>query len=223
MEEIVQMGARKILYLSYDGMTDPLGQSQVLPYLAGLCNKGYCIYLVSCEKKAAYAANGELVRQTCRDAGIEWRPVRYTRRPPVLSTLFDLVQMWRKADHIHKKYGVQLVHCRSYIAALAGLLMKRKYRIRFLFDMRGLWADERVDGHLWDLDNPLYGLIYRFFKRRERDFLEQADHTVCLTRAGKREIRSWAHIRNNPVPITVIPCCADLEHFDPVRISPEVK
>ena len=29
----------KILYISYDGMTDPLGQSQVIPYLVGLVKK----------------------------------------------------------------------------------------------------------------------------------------------------------------------------------------
>jgi len=26
---------KRILYLSYDGLTDPLGQSQILPYLEG--------------------------------------------------------------------------------------------------------------------------------------------------------------------------------------------
>ena len=29
------MKKKQVLYLSYDGMTDPLGQSQVLPYIIG--------------------------------------------------------------------------------------------------------------------------------------------------------------------------------------------
>ncbi len=34
------MEETKVLYLSYDGMTDPLGQSQVIPYLVGLSKRG---------------------------------------------------------------------------------------------------------------------------------------------------------------------------------------
>jgi len=34
-----------VLYLSYDGMTDPLGGSQVLPYLVGLSKLGHRITL----------------------------------------------------------------------------------------------------------------------------------------------------------------------------------
>ena len=33
------MKEKKVVFLSYDGITDPLGQSQVLPYLLGLSTK----------------------------------------------------------------------------------------------------------------------------------------------------------------------------------------
>ena len=46
--------AKRILFISYDGMTDPLGQSQVIPYLQGLSKHGYEIFLLSCEKKQAF-------------------------------------------------------------------------------------------------------------------------------------------------------------------------
>ena len=42
---------KSVLYISYDGMTDPLGQSQVLPYLKGLSNRGHRITILSCEKQ----------------------------------------------------------------------------------------------------------------------------------------------------------------------------
>ena len=38
-------------------MTDPLGQSQVIPYLQGLSKKGYQFYLLSCEKPEAFEKN----------------------------------------------------------------------------------------------------------------------------------------------------------------------
>ena len=39
-----------ILYVTYDGITDHIGQSQVAPYLIGLAAKGYSITLLSAEK-----------------------------------------------------------------------------------------------------------------------------------------------------------------------------
>ena len=43
-----------VLYVSYDGMTDNLGQSQVIPYLKGLRKKGYAVHILSCEKEIAF-------------------------------------------------------------------------------------------------------------------------------------------------------------------------
>ena len=41
---------QSILYLSYDGILDPLGQSQIMPYLYGLSEKEYEISVISYEK-----------------------------------------------------------------------------------------------------------------------------------------------------------------------------
>lgn len=215
--------AKNILYLSYDGMTDPLGQSQVLPYLTGLQKKGYGISLISFEKPDVFAENEILIRNICTNAGIDWHPLRYTKKPAFLSTIYDVRRMKNMAAEIHKSKSIGLIHCRSYIAAIAGVWMKKKFRIPFIFDMRGFWANERVDGNLWNLENPIYKQVYHFFKRRERQFLEEADHTICLTQAAEHEIHSWSHISNNPVEITVIPCCADMDHFDPQKITNETK
>ena len=43
----------KVLYLSYDGLTDPLGQAQILPYILGLTSLGFSFQIVSFEKKKA--------------------------------------------------------------------------------------------------------------------------------------------------------------------------
>ena len=51
-----------VLYLSYDGMTDPLGQSQVLPYLIGLKKKGHAISLVSFEKPDRFQSEATIIK-----------------------------------------------------------------------------------------------------------------------------------------------------------------
>lgn len=213
----------KILYISYDGMTDPLGQSQVLPYLTGLSKAGYNIHLLSCEKKDAYKENVSIIKAICVENNITWHPLQYTKKPPLLSTLFDIWQLRRKAQQIHRDFTINIVHCRSYIPAIIGARLKNKYAIKLIFDMRGFWPDERIDGNIWNLKNPIFKLVYKYFKNQEKKLLKLANHTVCLTNEAKGEIHSWKFINNNPIPITVIPCCVDLEHFNPDKISQATK
>ena len=205
------MAGRRILYLSYDGMTDPLGQSQVLPYLAGLAKRGHRISLISFEKRARSKADREAVAAKCAEAGIDWHPQDYHKRPPILSGLYDVAIMRRVAERLHRLRQFDWVHCRSDLPALVGLAMKRRHGVKFLFDMRGFWADERVEGGLWNMGNPFFRALFRYFKGKEAEFLREADHAVSLTEAG-REVLKKQGARS---PISVIPCCVDFSAFQP--------
>ncbi len=215
------MHPKKILYISYDGMTDPLGQSQVLPYLKGLSELAYEFHLISFEKSGRFEAGKEEILRICREAGIVWHPLMYTKKPPVLSTWKDLRKMKKLAVKLHREQDFQLVHCRSYISALCGLYFKQNFGLPFLFDMRGFWADERLDGGIWKLKNPLFGLIYSYFKRKEKEFLTNADFVVSLTEAGKKEMLTWQIDELSEDKIRVIPCSVDTERFDPEKIPAE--
>lgn len=208
-----------VLYLSYDGMTDPLGQSQVIPYLDGLSRRGYKLTLVSFEKKERYALHRDKISGLLQQADIAWYPLSYTKSPPVLSTLYDLARLYAHAYRLHKQKKFSIVHCRSYICSLAGLMLKRRCGTAFLFDMRGFYADERVDGKIWNLRNPLYRLIYHFFKRAEKTFFQEADYIISLTHAGKRVIETRYSLNGKLAPVQVIPCCSDLQHFSPATVN----
>jgi glycosyltransferase involved in cell wall biosynthesis len=215
----VNTKAAHILYLSYDGLTDPLGQSQILPYLTALTGYGHRISIISFEKNDRFNAGRHVIEDICKKNNIAWYPLGYTKNPPVLSTLLDLRRLRKKISSLQKQSHFSVVHCRSYITALAGLWMKKKWSVKFIFDMRGFWADERVEGGLWNLKNPLYHFIYRYFKKKEKQFLESADAVITLTYAAKKEIESWPVKLQNE--ITVIPCCVDLDLFDPEKIKAE--
>lgn len=88
--------------------------------------------------------------------------------------------------------------------------------------MRGFWADERVDGNIWNLKNPIYRLIYNYFKRKERHFLEHSDHIISLTQNGKNELLSWGLKNVSENKITVIPCCVDLELFNKRNLNSDI-
>ena len=213
---------KNILYLSYDGMTDPLGQSQVLPYIIGLTKKGYHFHLISFEKPDRFIAHKKDILLICEENNITWVPMLYTKRPPLFSTMWDVWRMKRKAFELNKEYSFSMVHCRSYLSALIGLSMKRRFKTAFLFDMRGFWADERVDGNIWNLKNPIYRWVYHFFKAKEKVFFSTADHIISLTNEGKKEILSWNGFENLTDKISVIPCCVDIVKFDKKRVSTEM-
>ncbi|MFV0281818.1 MAG: glycosyltransferase [Rhodoblastus sp.] len=200
------------VYLSYDGMTEPLGQSQVIAYLEGL-SRDYRIHLVSFEKERERndPAKMAYVRDRLAKAGIAWTPLAYHKAPSAPATAYDITVGALVALWIAARSGAKIVHARSYPPALMALPAKYLTGARFLFDMRGLWADERVDGGIW----PAGGALYRVTKSLERAFLRAADHVVTLTSASEREIAGFDYLQPNPPPIAVIPTCADLQLFSP--------
>jgi glycosyltransferase involved in cell wall biosynthesis len=229
----------RILYLSYDGLTDPLGQSQILPYLEGLSEKGHAITILSFEKAKPFARLKKTIGQHCERYDLAWRPMKYTKSPPVLSTLKDLQGLEVEVNKLQADQPFDLIHCRSYLTALVALKLKREQGTPFLFDMRGFYADERVDGKIWNLSNPVYKVIYDYFKVKERDFLDHANAIVSLTHEGKREIENWYLVKELygggefmynydraqkvQEKIRVIPCACDTGHFDFRRITDNKK
>lgn len=204
----------KVLYLTYDGLSDPLGGSQILPYLIRLSRLGHQISVISFEKGDAASQAIDRSGRQCIEHGIDWHPMRYHKHPPVLSTAWDVAAMRNAAARLHRGKEFDLVHCRSYVPALVGLTLKRRHGTRFLFDMRGFWPDERVEGGRWNLANPLFRAVYRYFKRKERQFFAEADAIVSLTWAAREEILALPSDQRPLVDPHVIPCCVDLSLFD---------
>ena len=120
---------------------------------------------------------------------------------------------------MQKRYRFDIVHCRSYIPSIIGLYLKRKFHVRFIFDMRGFYPDERVEGGLWNIEHFIYRKIYQYFKKKELQFLSGADQVICLTGKAKKIIETGEHFEGSKQVIEVIPCCADLNLFSPGSVS----
>lgn len=209
---------RSVLYISYTGLMDPLGQSQVLQYVLALGRLGHRMTVLSFEKPAALADRGRAaaMRALCEAAGVDWRPRVWHNKPVgTLATLYDLVAGRRQAIRIAREVGAEIVHCRSYIASLMGLAVKRTTGARLIFDMRGFWPDERVDGGIWSKS----GAVYYIFKRIERSLFLNADHIVSLTKAGVREYEAFDYMQAVGPKSTVIPTCTNLDLFRPEDAS----
>ena len=79
----------KILYISYDGLTDILGKSQILPYIVGLTKYGYAFTIISFEKRHRKERLESDINNIIKGLPIDWVPLTYHRNPPILSSIFD--------------------------------------------------------------------------------------------------------------------------------------
>lgn len=203
-------------------MTDPLGQSQVLPYIIGLTKEGHEFHIISFEKMDRFKEHRGHISEICKKNNIHWHPQDYHLEGGLKKTLKQVKQLNKVAEFLQERHQFDLVHSRSYISALTAVRLKKKYGVPFVFDMRGFWADERVDGGLWNLSSPIYKAIYNYFKKKEIKFLKEAGYTISLTENGKNEILSWEKVPKD-LKIKVIPCCVDLDLFDPKNFTEQDK
>jgi len=204
---------RRVLYISYNGMLQPLGQSQVIPYLKGLAAAGYDFTLLSFERDEAYSDAGrELcarLKQELAQANIDWHWLRYHQRPSLPATAYDVWAGVRFGKRLARSRSFEMVHARSHIPATMALQLKKHTDAKMIFDIRGLLADEYVDAGHWRQDS----IPYRITKKAETAAMRQADGVVTLTERIWPIIKEWDGMRGRVVPHEVIPCCADLQKF----------
>jgi glycosyltransferase involved in cell wall biosynthesis len=200
------------LYISYDGLLEPLGESQVVNYLVKLA-ASHRLTVLSFEKPSDLHQRQKLhdLDRRLRSAGIRWIRKTYHKRPVIWSTLWDCWVGLLAASWLCLRRQIRIVHARSYVPALIALLTRRVAGVKFIFDMRGFWADEKVDGGHWTRDS----FIYSVTKWCERRFLEGADAVVCLTEEGAKAIPELGCSLPPTTSIRVIPTCADLDTFSP--------
>jgi glycosyltransferase involved in cell wall biosynthesis len=195
-----------VVYISYDGAGEPLGRSQVVAYVERLA-ADFDIRLLSFEKETRPASD---IAERLESAGVEWIPLHYHRRPPVASTAYDIGRGARTLARLLRSRPADILHARSYVPMELVSRTPGSSASHLLFDIRGFWADERVEGGIWRK-----GALYRFAKRRERSFFRRADAVVTLTRASIPVIEEWE--ANGRIPIEVIPTCTDVDGFSETR------
>lgn len=200
----------RTVYVTYDGALDPLGGSQVVPYLLGLSRRGVLPTLVSFEKPARWVDREARAGLSARlaAAGIVWRPLTYHSQPRLPATAWDLIT---GACAIRRAVGetqAEIVHCRGDVAMAIARWARLPPRVRLLYDVRGLFSDERVESGSWSRG----GLVDRLVRRAEAANLRRADAVVVLTERAREALRA----RRSDLPTCrVIPTCADLEVFTP--------
>ena len=199
------------LYLCYFGLREPLVQTQVLPYLRQLAAAGIKVSLLTFEPNRQEAGRDEeFAKQQAQLAreGIRWFHLTYHKRPSLPATLYDVLAGARFAARMVRREGVNVLHARSHVPMAMALMAARMARSKLVFDVRGLMAEEYVDGGVWTENSA----PFRAVKMVERAGLRRADQVVVLT----HRMRDWLieHKLKNAEQIEVIPCCVDFARFE---------
>ncbi len=217
------MGVKRVLYLTRNGLLEPLGQSQIFPYLKGLASS-YLITVITFEKPRDwldFPSRSEFQAE-CHRLCIRWIPLRFHAKPRPLAPALaipklGLVALLQRCDR-HKP---ALVHARSYVPAGIALVVHRLTGVPFIFDMRALWPEELITaGHL-----RRGSRLHRALLWLERRCLQEASGVVSLTHAAVSHLQVQYPRELAGQRLVVIPTCADLQRFqrsDPEADSPLV-
>ncbi|SMY38166.1 MULTISPECIES: glycosyltransferase [Photobacterium] len=203
------MNKKIVLYLSYTGILEPLGQSQILAYLTRL-SCSYRFILITFEKKDDFDNKIQVdkLKSLCYENNIIWKPRIYHKKPRLFATSWDLTNLIFDIYKLNNKYKFDFMHCRSYIPSIAAYLARKVIKLPFIFDMRALWLEEMVDDERLKKDS----IIYKMLKFFERELFNDSAAIVSLTNAALPYI-----LNQNPTlskdKFSVIPTCVDLTRF----------
>jgi len=111
---------KKILYLSLTGMTEPLGRSQVLGYLVRL-SRSNKIYLISFERTRKVSNIDDIVSQN----NIIWKHYPYSNKYGILSSIGQILIGVVAGSRIITDNSIEIIHARSMIPAIVGLILKK--------------------------------------------------------------------------------------------------
>lgn len=201
----------KILYISYWGALEQLGQSLVVPAVKKLAQMGAQITIVTFEKPADLARTDEMKRVGAMFAEdkIEWLPVQYHKDPKIPATLFDIAHGIARGLQKRLKTKFDIVHARTFTGGLIGLILAPLIRAKFVYHNEGFYPDEQVDGGVWAKNSR----PHRVAKKLESLMYSRADGIIALSYRAKAEIEELPDVRRKQTPVIFVPSCVDLESF----------
>jgi len=182
-----------VTYVTIDSLSEGVGSSQITPLISRLSKSGLKVNLISYEKSAPSTG----LIDYFQTIGVEWNP-RQFGSGGIMSGVKRLINLSREIP------DTNLIHARSDIPAVSAIFSKKA---PVLWDVRSLWADQKILIQKSSLNNSLYNQ----YRKLESFAAEKSVGMSTLTKAVVPILEQ----RNDQLPSlrTVVATTVDLNRF----------
>ncbi len=199
----------KVTYFSYDGILEPLGNSQVLSYLLRL-SKEFDIVLFSFEKEFDLKDLNRLeyFEKICFNNNIKWYKSSFSQ-----TGILKFFNPFKYFIFLFWNFFSisQTIHARSFIPALGAYMISFiKIDCKYIYDMRGYWIEEKVDTNILSRKH----ILYKFLTFLDNKILFKSSHIFTLSNVSSNFLCHKLDISSSR--ISTIYTCTDVDKF---RIS----
>lgn len=193
----------KVLYFSYDGLLDPLGQSQIIPYISAISAAGHTLTIVSYEKADRNKDQIKIMDIKLQKIGINWvrlefRSGKFWAIKRVVGGIFSLRKL---CAHIQPDF----IHLRGLVPAI--IFQLSRSTVPSLYDFRGFALGEWVD--IGKITQSSF--IYYILNWLDRNAVKSASGLVVLEKSAKQLLIETYDVPK--VPLKVIRTCTDVNRY----------
>ena len=200
---------KRILYISLDGLLDPLGSSQILPYINGSSKSDLIFFICTIENKNKINKIKNLKKIIEKNKNLHWEYYLFKKKRGKINRLLELILLYTLTIKTFLLKQIDILHSRSYLPMFVCIFLKLFSKVKIIFDTRGSWFDERIEGGMLK-QNGIDLVIYKILKSIEFLLFKSSDYIIFLTNNGLNKVNK-SFIKDKK--ISIIPCAADYSLF----------
>lgn len=197
-----------ILYVTQDGLLEPLIHSQVVRVVEALASRGWPYRILSLEKQRDLDDEQRVraLRARLARAGVEWEAHPFDWSQSSRAAVSNLGALVRRTVALARAGAISGVHARAYVPAVAALSAWNATGLPWVFDARSFWIDERLEEGRW-FTTPLRLAVARGL---EHQLFCTASAVVSLTELQVKEVEA----RFKPLGPRTTACITTIADYD---------
>ena len=197
------------IYLSYDGILDNVGFSQIYNYLINI-NTKYKINLITFEKKEKINNIKDIntFNKKLYYNNIIWTRKKYHNKPKTVSTIINFLIGIFTCFKLLILKKIKVIHIRGLPSGIMIFPLIYFFSFKIIFDMRGFWAEEKADRANLKRSSIRYKLLLFI----EKKLLINSEYIICLTNESILYLKKkydFLKYKN----FVKIPTCVDIKRF----------
>ena len=182
--------------------------------LREMSKKGMEFHLVTFEKnnsKGMLFMDHRRLMDRFREIGVKWHPLRYHKRPLILSTFYDICTGIIYSLFIVPFKRINYIHAQTSVGGIIAFFVAKFYGKKYIYDINGLLAEEYADAGIWRRGSAIFKIVSYFEKR----VIFHADGIIPLSNRFAENIKNERYIpyKKSYWNYQVIPSHVDMGRF----------